>query len=394
MPNSQPLIKLLRSRIASHRDARLSFAEFMDLALYHPQYGYYSSGIVEIGAQGDYFTSPSLGADFGELLAEQFHQMWQTLGCPEPFVLVEMGAGQGLLAGDILNYLQCYYPNCFACLEYIIIEQAAALIDRQQQQLAPWKEAIAISWKSWDELADNSIIGCCFANELVDAFPVHRVVIEDGELREIYVSLSDLGEAFDAMEVSAEPSTPQLGQYFNDLEIALPSSAYPEGYRTEVNLAAIAWLQTVSSKLQRGYLLTIDYGYPAWKYYHPQRQEGTLQCYWQHRRHNDPYFNLGYQDITAHVDFSALETYGERYELFKLGLTQQGVFLMALGLGDRLVKLSDGSYQLNEILQRRDALHQLIDPTGLGGFYVLIQGKGLSDREKNQPLRGLTQPTF
>jgi SAM-dependent MidA family methyltransferase len=151
------------------------------------------------------------------------------------------------------------------------------------------------------------------------------------------------------------------------------------------------WLETVVTKLKRGYVLTIDYGYNAEKYYLPSRDRGTLQCYYQHRRHNNPYANLGYQDITAHVNFTALELYGELYNLHKIGFTQQGLFLMALGLGDRLNELSSGQFSISEIFKRRDALHQLIDPTGLGGYGVLIQGKNLTESES---LQGFTVPDY
>jgi SAM-dependent MidA family methyltransferase len=143
----------------------------------------------------------------------------------------------------------------------------------------------------------------------------------------------------------------------------------------------------VASRLQQGYLLTIDYGYPASRYYSPARSQGTLQCYYRHRHHNNPYLNIGRQDITAHVDFTALERWGEICGLDNLGFTQQGLFLMALGLGKRLAALSTSGQGLAPLIQRREALHQLIDPMGLGGFGVLVQGKGLS--ETAQRLKGL-----
>ena len=164
---------------------------------------------------------------------------------------------------------------------------------------------------------------------------------------------------------------------------------YPENYRTEVNLKALDWLENVTNKIKKGYLLTIDYGYNASKYYHPQRYQGTLNCYYQHRHHHNPYVNLGQQDITTHVNFTALEKQGQLLGLETLGLTKQGLFLMALGLGDRLSALSNGQYSLSDVLTRRDALHQLIDPTGLGGFQVLIQTKGLDPSQKQRSLTGL-----
>ncbi|NJL83700.1 MAG: hypothetical protein HC890_13490 [Chloroflexaceae bacterium] len=210
---------------------------------------------------------------------------------------------------------------------------------------------------------------------------MHLVTLENRQLREIYVTWN--GDRF--LEVSGQLSTPQLADYFPWVGVDLLAPAYPDGYRTEVNLAALDWLATVTQKLQQGYLLTIDYGYSSTRYYNPQRHQGTLQCYHQHRRHSDPYRNLGQQDITAHVDFTALERHGQHLGWQTLGLTKQGLLLMALGIGDRLSGLASGNYSVLEVLQRRDALHQLIDPAGLGNFVVLLQGKNL--RPHQQRLR-------
>ncbi|NES82150.1 MAG: class I SAM-dependent methyltransferase [Moorea sp. SIO2B7] len=384
--NSQLIKNILIENIQASPQQRITFAEYMNLVLYHPQFGYYSSGTVEIGSQGDFFTSSSLGTDFGELLAEQFVNMWQILGYPTPFTLIEMGAGSGMLAIDILQYLQHYYPDFFAILEYIIVEQAEGLIERQQALLREkFDNYLKLAWKYWQDIPEDSIIGCCFSNELVDALPVHQIIIEDGQLREIYLTISE----DNLIEIIAEPSTPKLGEYFKLVGIDLPSNNYSDGYRTEVNLVALEWVETIAKRLQRGYLLTIDYGYTAQRYYHPQRYQGTLQCYYQHRRHNNPYSNIGHQDITAHVDFTALERQGELWGLKKLGFTQQGMFLMALGLGDRLSALSGGKFNFQEVLKRRDSLHQLIEPHGLGGFGVLVQSKGLTEKERNSLFKGL-----
>jgi SAM-dependent MidA family methyltransferase len=180
-----------------------------------------------------------------------------------------------------------------------------------------------------------------------------------------------------------------LLEYFQLINIDLTSQHYPENYRTEVNLKALNWLETVSHKIKKGYLVTIDYGHIASKYYHPQRYQGTLSCYYQHRYHCNPYINLGSQDITAHVDFSAMEIQGNLLGLELIGLTQQELFFINLGLGERLAELSSNKYKLSDVLARRDSLRQLIDPGGLGRFKVLIQGKGLSKVEKDIILSGL-----
>ncbi len=380
MQTTHPLIDRIRQRILASPHQRITFAEFMNLALYDPEEGYYATNQVNIGAGGDFFTSPHLGADFGELLAEQFAEMWHRMQRPARFTLVEMGAGQGLLAQDVLRYLHRHHDGCFEALEYIIVEKASALIAEQQERLQSLARSWGqLHWRTWEEIPPDSIVGCCFSNELVDAFPVHRVKLVEGQLQEIYVGVGEAGEpAF--CDRPAPPSTPQLADYFRFTGVDLPGPAYPEGYETEVNLAALDWMATVAARLRQGYVLTIDYGYPAQRYYSPLRREGTLQCYYQHAHHNDPYRYVGQQDITAHVDFTALERQGEWHGLETLGQTAQGLFLMALGLGDRIAALSEADPReipLQEILRRREALHSLMNPMGLGGFTVLIQGKQL-----------------
>jgi len=382
---AEALENIIIAEIEKSTDQRITFADYMDLVLYHQDYGYYNSGTVSIGSKGDFFTSPSLGQDFGELLGIQFRQMWQNLGCQDRFCLVEMGAGNGELAQDILGYIQKHAEDDFKrALKYIIVERSPALIQLQQEKLA--SSTINLTWKTWSNIADESIVGCFFSNELVDAFPVHLVTKDEGQLQEIYLCL----EEGQLTETTNSISSQQINQYFDSIAINLLARQYPTHYRTEVNLQALDWMQTVGSKLKQGYVLTIDYGYIADKYYHPSRDRGTLQCYFQHRRHNNPYANLGYQDITAHIDFTSLMRCGESSNLTTLGFTQQGLFLMALGLGDRLNELSSGKYNITEIFKRRDALHQLINPTGLGNFGVLIQGKNLTARE--QSLKGLFIP--
>lgn len=358
----------------------------MEWVLYHPEHGYYNSEKLKIGKQGDFFTSSSLGKDLGELIAHQIIEMGDILNSDQSFTLVEMGAGGGDFAIDLLSYVESKFPVFFENLTYLIIEESSSLKQQQRSRLQSFPNLSSkVQWKTWSEIRDRSLVGCCFSNELVDAFPVHRIVLRNGQWQEVYIQL----EKGEFKECVGELSTPLLQDYFDLIGLEINPEIYPEGYRTEVNLNALNWLKTVAQKLDRGYLLTIDYGYPAHKYYHPQRYQGTLQCYYQHRHHSNPYLNLGQQDITAHVDFTALENYGRQWGLEKIGLTQQGMFLMALGLGDRLAELSTGHYSIPEVLQRRDALHQLIDPMGLGGFGVLVQAKGLTEAQKLRSLTGL-----
>jgi SAM-dependent MidA family methyltransferase len=398
MDSHSPLCQAITHRIITSPQKRITFAQYMEMVLYHPEYGYYSSDAIKIGFRGsDFFTSASLGADFGELLAKQFYQMWEILDQPIHFDLVEMGAGQGILASHILNYIQQEYPDFFGAVKYIIVEKSQSLKQQQQQRL----QDFAVNWCNLEEIPSKSINGCFFSNELVDAFPVHQFILAAGELREIYVTLAELNREISEiqiirdplfMEAIGEPSTPQLGEYFKLVGIDLSQNTYENGYRSEINLAALNWLGIVADCLERGYVLTIDYGYPAHRYYNPRRSQGTLQCYYQHRHHDNPYINIGQQDITAHVDFTALSSWGERCGLKQVGWTQQGLFLMALGIGERLAALSSGQQPISQLLQQRERLHQLINPGGLGNFGVLVQSQGLTEKQASQPLQGLVVP--
>ncbi len=388
MDSHPALCQAISHRIITSPQKRITFAEYMDMVLYHPQYGYYSSD-VKIGFRGsDFFTSASLGADFGELLARQFYQMWEILDQPIYFSLVEMGAGQGILASHILNYIKQEYPDFFAAVKYIIVEKSSTLKQEQQQLL----QDFSVKWCNLEEIEPKSLTGCCFSNELLDAFPVHQFTLEAGELREIYVTIVENNSQPIFIEVIGEPSTPQLAEYFDLVGINLSQNTYENGYRSEINLAALDWLSIVADCLERGYVLTIDYGYHADRYYHPQRRRGTLQCYYQHRHHDNPYVNIGRQDITAHVDFTALSVWGESCGLKKVGWTQQGLFLMALGIGERLAAISWQQQPISQLLQRREGLHQLINPGGLGNFGVLVQSQGLTEEQASQPLQGLVVP--
>jgi SAM-dependent MidA family methyltransferase len=380
MSDNYRAIEVIIDRINSAPQQRITFAEYMDVVLYHPQAGYYATNTELIGEGGDFLTSPHLATDFGETIAIQLHQIWEILGRPQLFHLIEMGAGRGLLAVQTLIYARQEYPDFFSAIDYIIVETSAAMIAAQQLKL----KDLPVRWCQWDELPSDSIVGCCLSNELIDAFPVHQVTIVDGKLQEVYVT-SDSDR--NLSETIGELSTDRLSNYWQLNNIDLLK--YRDGYRTEVNLAALDWLATVSQKLQRGYIISIDYGYSADRYYNPMRSQGTLQCYFQHAYHNDPYIHIGKQDITAHVDFTALQNHGELLGLQTIGFTQQGMFLMALGLGDRIAGISSSSGDLQSILSRRQNLHQLIDPMGLGKFGVLIQSKGLTAVECDRLLMGL-----
>ena len=367
----------LRQIIAEEIGAKgpIPFARFMEHCLYHPLYGYYSSGRASRGRGGDYYTSPTVHPIFGALMGKQLAQMWRILGAGA-FEIVEMGGGEGYLCLDILDYLQQEEPQFYDLLLYHMVERSLSVTERQQKLLASHEARVAWHWP--EEMADRKIQGGFLSNELVDSFPVHRVVMEGGTLREVYVDLDKGG----FKEVQADPSTSELVKYFRRLGITLA-----EGQQAEVNLEAVKWVRRVAQALARGFVITIDYGYPAEELYSPLRPAGTLLCYQGHRILTDPYALLGLQDMTSHVDFTSLIMWGEEYGLKLTGLVPQYRFLLALGILERLRQLGKGKGE-EEALNERLTIKNLIMPGGMGEcFKVLIQHKGL-ERPHLEGLRG------
>jgi SAM-dependent MidA family methyltransferase len=375
---SAAISESLRQIIAEEIRAKgpLPFARFMEICLYHPQYGYYASGRGCRGREGDYYTSPTVHPIFGALMGKQLAQMWRILGAGA-FEVVEMGGGEGYLCIDILDYLQQEEPQFYDLLLYCMVEVSPVVIEKQRRLLAPHEAKVA--WRQPDEMVGQKIRGCFLSNELVDSFPVHRVVMEAGALQEVYVDLDKGG----FKEVHKSPSTPELMEYFRCLGITLA-----EGQQAEVNLEAMRWLQKVAQGLERGFAITIDYGYPAAELYSPLRQAGTLLCYQGHRALTDPYSNLGLQDMTAHVDFTSLIMWGEGCGLQLTGLVPQYRFLFALGILEQAAELGKGKGE-GEALNERLTIKNLILPGVMGEtFKVLIQHKGIVKPQ----LEGLRRP--
>ncbi len=352
----------------------MTFARFMEQALYHPEFGYYTrptdaAGEDRIGWSGDYFTSVDVHPVFARVLVRQFAQIDEQVGRPDPFTVVEMGPGKGLLARDILTACEQDAPSLFARLRYVLIERSQAMIAAQQRHLAPWLAAPGrVSWVQGPEaLGTGSVTGVAFSNELVDAFPVHRVRIERGEPKEVYVDEADgrFCERLGAL------STPALADYLKRL--AALDVTLPEGATIELNLAALRWMQEVARVLGRGVAITIDYGHTAQDLYGPDRKRGTLLCYSKHQASENPYTRVGLQDLTTHVDFTTLAAVGEDAGLHLTGFTNQVSFLMGLGIEQMLASLEPDSPALQSAIR-------LLKPDGMGRtFKVLIQHKGIAE---------------
>jgi SAM-dependent MidA family methyltransferase len=359
---SSPLVAELRARI--DREGPITFRDFMDAALYHPKHGYYRTNAAVTTARGDYVTSPEVHPVFGALVGRQVSEFWQAIGAPSRFTVVEQGAGRGLLARDILRWAGVAAPDFCAALRYEIVEPADALRNAQQSAIEQLGVPVDVRWSA--DLPPR-IEGCLLTNELIDAFPVHRVVRQGDELREVYVTY-DVDRFTDHL---GPLSTEAISGYFQALDVR-PG----EGCFAEVNLEAPRWIADVASRVHRGFVLTFDYGYEAPDLYAPWRRDGTLVCSYRQTASSNPYQRIGKQDITASVDLTTLRRAGEAAGLTAIGSTEQSVFLQRLGITEALASVA-ANPDLEEYFARRNVVLDLIDPARLGRIKVLLQSKGV-----------------
>ncbi len=362
--NSQPLEAFIRKEVSER--GGIPFVEYMQHCLYHPQYGYYVYPRQRIGSKGDFFTSSSVHRLFGRLIATQLLQLWQLLG-QDGFTIVEQGAGEGELALDILDALLDVAPEMYFKLQYVIVEISPDNRQRQENKLAAHSAVVA--WRDFDDV--DGVIGCFLSNELVDAFAVSVIEKHAGQLQEVFVTEKN-GVLTEELR---SPTTDKIAQHFAKLGFE-PI----EGNRAEVCLGAADWMQQVANKLERGFVLTVDYGYPAAELYAPFRRHGTLLCYHHHQANDNPYQNIGCQDITSHVDFTLLQKIGEDAGLDVLYFAEQYRFLIGLGFVEELLRLQAQERDERKALALRLTLKNLIMPDGGMGeiFKVLIQGKNVA----------------
>ena len=368
----EALSAILAARIEA--SGPIPFAEFMRDCLYHPEHGYYSR--LEAQRRGDYYTSVDVHPIFGRLIARQLAEMWELLGSPQTFVAVESGAGVGKLAANILDFAARELPSFYAATQYIAVEHSA---ERRAEHTAALASHVARGRVSnAAEIPSNIAAGCIFSNELIDALPTHRVMMKEGQLREIYVGVGD-GRF---VEVLREPATPALAQYFQEQGIALP-----EGHHAEACLDACRWIENAGRAMDRGFVLTIDYGHEAPTLYNESHNRGTLLAYRNHQVAENILDAPGEQDLTSHVNFTALQVWGRRAGLETTGLVTQSQFLVALGRANEFADLYEPGQSEVEKLRARLSLKNLIHPEGLGEkFQVLVQHKGI----ENPRLTGLS----
>jgi len=331
------VLSRIKSEIAA-RGGWISFARYMELALHEPGLGYYAGGARKFGAGGDFVTAPELGSLFGRTLARQLREF--------PRIL-EIGAGSGALAETLLKELDC---------EYSILETSTELRDRQRKRLGDKVRFL-------DTLPER-FSGAIVANEVVDAMPVHAVAWRDIGIMERGVSFLD-----GTLQWKDQQATGGLRDEAEKLEVPIP-------YVSEIGLAGSAWMRTLAERLQEGAIFIVDYGFPRHEYYHPQRSMGTLMCHHRHRSHGDVFFEPGGQDITAHVDFSALAAAAHEAGLEVLGYATQAQFLVNCGITDVLAEANVENALVYAPIAAE--AQKLLSPAEMGElFKVLAVGRGV-----------------
>jgi SAM-dependent MidA family methyltransferase len=335
----------LRARISAEildHGGWITFARYMELALYEPGLGYYAGGAQKLGATGDFVTAPEMGHVFGRVLARQIGELTGAAGR-----VLEFGAGSGALAQTLVEALGC---------EYEILETSPALQAVQRARLG--------GSARWTSRLPRGFRGVMLANEVLDAMPVHALAWRvDGVLER------GVTEVEGALRWAERAAAGEVLAASRAIEVPTP-------YESELGLAGRAWMRSLAESLEEGVILVIDYGFPRAEYYHPQRSMGTLMCHYRHRAHGDVFFHPGLQDITAHVDFTALADAAHEAGLEVLGYTTQGQFLVNCGITEVLGQVN-AENALHYAPLAAEA-NRLLSPSEMGElFKVLAVGRGV-----------------
>ena len=375
------LQQLISERI--QREGPISFAEYMRMALYEPGYGYYMTGAAKMGWEADYFTSTDVSSLFANCMGRQLFTMWEKLKHPAHFIVLEQGAGRGHLAEGLRTWAQKEAPEFYEVLDYRTGdihegEDATEEVNPEYSRGDPRGRPAGGDASVAPTQATPSVV---LSNELIDAFPVHIVEKRSERLYEVFVDVQQDGRLGEVLD---EPSTPEVADYLDMYKI--PWRTFDEGWRAEINLDAIRWIQRTAGLIRHGFILTIDYGDKAKALYTAWRKRGTLLCYFKHQANERPLLHPGEQDITAHVNFSALIDEGRRLGMRLHRITTQRHWLHALGIQEELEQRYASEFAEAEtaratdrgqvaLLQWRDLRQRaavLTDPDGMGDFKVLI----------------------
>jgi len=360
--HSERVAMEIRRRIELTEGA-IDFSAFMDAALYAPGIGYYASEGATFGEAGDFVTAPELGSVFARCLARQCRELFGYIGSAQVF---EAGAGRGVLAAELLAELERLGSPP---IRYQILELSHALRARQRRTLDERVPHLA-GRVEWIDRWPTSFRGVVIANELLDALPVERFRVRSGGITQLQVGSEN--RHFVWRERPADPA----------VTARIAPLGLPDGYCSELGLQAEAWVASLGTFLERGVALLVDYGFPRAEFYHPQRATGTLMCHYRHRAHTDPLIRVGVQDITAHVDFTAIADAARAAQLDVLGYTSQAMFLLGCGLQE-IVSASDAA-DAPKHLRLTNEVNRLTSPAEMGElFKVLAVGRGI-----DEPLRG------
>jgi SAM-dependent MidA family methyltransferase len=338
----------------------------MEAALYDSQDGYYCRSAERWGRAGDYRTSPERSPLFAATFARYFANLYETLERPNHWTITEAGAGEGQFAEGVLDTLQQRFPEVFAATTYLIDEISSTSTAAAKIKLARFSDRVEFGRLEQFETSEAGVI---FSNELLDAFPVHRVTLSDGKLQELYLGLDQSG-AFDW--VTGPLSTPELAAYFDVVGVRL----IDEGHIAEVNLGAGGWLREAASKLSRGYLITVDYGADATELFTaPERRQGTLRAFRRHEFRN-PLEDPGKNDLTTTVDWTYIVGLGKSLSLKTIDFQRQDQFLLQAGLLEELEQMAERASDEAERSSLRASVREMILPTGMArSFQVLVQKK-------------------
>lgn len=356
--HSEKLIQYIKTAIQA-KHGKISFAEYMDLILYAPNLGYYQAGVNKIGKSGDFITAPEISPLFSQCIANQCRQILAELDSP---IILELGAGNGTMASEILIYLE--QNNCLPD-EYQILELSAELKDKQTQTIQAKCPELAnrVTWLN--KLPATPINGVILANEVMDAMPVNIFELQDDAVYERYVTWENNKFAWQLAASEDEIFLKQVNSIKNNYLTNISGC-----YFSEINLRLQPWIAELNSCLERGAILLIDYGYPNQEYYHPARSQGTLMCHYRHNSHPDPFVYPGLQDLTAHVDFSQVANAMDGVGLNLAGFTNQASFLLNCGLLDLLSNNLNPAdqYEINQQIK------YLTLPSEMGEIIKVIAG--------------------
>lgn len=365
--HSEKLVDLIRQEI-DRAGGRITFARYMELALFAPGLGYYSAGSRKFGEQGDFVTAPEISSLFSRTLAHQIVEVLRVLADGN---VLEVGGGSGAMAADILA--ECERLQLLPD-RYFILELSADLRQRQQERLVDSVPHLMNRVEWLDELPSSGFRGVVVANELLDALPVHCFAVEQDGIKERFVTWCEGRFQWLIDESESSSLSEQINTQAGEL---------PVGYQSEINLAANAWITSIAGLLEAGVILLVDYGYSCAEYYHPERSSGTLMCHYRHRAHDDPFVYPGLQDITASVDFTAIAEGAVSAGLEVRGYTSQAYFLLANGITE-LAEADAGSER--ERLLNAQQIRTLTMPGEMGELFKVM---ALS-KKYNAPLKGFS----